>query len=83
MVDDAVIGVGCESNARESNDPTARNNVGEKNVGSLGVNLTNAMMLTSFSEYNENNNPNGKTVDAANSKKDIGTVDEVVAESLL
>ena len=63
-----------ESKKRGHNRPTV-SSIGEKNVGSLGVNLGDAVMLSSFSKHNENNKTDGSTVEAANSKKDGDTVD--------
>jgi len=72
-----------ESNRRENDYPTTRNNAGDKIVGSLGIELADAVMLASFSEHSESKETDGNTVDGTNSKKDGGTVDERVAESPL
>jgi len=53
---DAVTSVSRnESKNREQNRPTVSSNIGEKNIGSLGVNTTDAAMLSNSSKPNKNN----------------------------
>ena len=80
---DVMMMSSSESNRRENNSPTARNIVGDKIVGSLGIDLADAVMLASFSEHIESKETDGSTIDGTNSNKDGGTVKKRLAESLL
>jgi len=58
------------SKNRGHNRPTvSSSNAGKKNVGSTGINPSNAVELSSVSKPNENNKTDGSTVDAGNSKR--------------